>query len=296
MNALLSSQRTLWAIGALLAALMSTLQLPLHQWSASKPKLQQLTYLPDGQYLRLASLGFRELVADVLWLQVIQVIGQRKLSKEDGHWLYLAVDRITTLDPRFVRAYEAGSLALCTLVVLPEESNRLLEKGMQHNPQEWKLPFLLAINYYFEMADDKKAADAMSQAARLPGSPDALARLAAKLFVSAKSPQQAVDFLANVYSETTDENIKRLVEIRLKESIVERDLQLLEQALTQYQNKYSRRPHSLEELVGPGQLSRLPEEPFGGRYVYDPATGVIRSSEVKERMRIPVHRRMQYSD
>ena len=287
---------TLWAVGALLAASMSMLQFPLQHWITSKPKLQQLTYLPDGQYLRIASLGFRELLADVLWLQVIQVIGQRKLSNDDGRWLYLAVDRITTLDPSFVRAYEAGSLALCTLVVLPEESNRLLEKGMKHNPREWKLPFLLAINYYFEMADDKKAAEAMAKAASLPGSPDALARLAAKLFVSAKSPQQAVDFLAKVHSETTDENIKRLVEIRLKESIVERDLQLLEEALSRYQEKYSRRPARLEELVGPGLLTRLPDEPFGGRYLYEAATGVIRSSEVKERMRIPVHRRMQYPD
>ena len=293
MNAI-SSQRALWTIGALLAVLLGMLHLPLHHWIASKPKLQQLTYLPDGKYLRIASLGFRELAADLLWLQVIQVIGQRKLSEGDGHWLYLAVDRITTLDPTFVRAYEAGSLALCTLVVHPEESNRLLEKGMHHNPQEWKLPFLLAINYYFEMADDKKAAEAMAKAASLPGASDALARLAAKLFVSAKSPQQAVDFLSKVHSETTDQNIKKLLEIRLRESIVERDLQLLEQALSRYQDRYSRRPNTLEDLVGPGLLTRLPEEPFGGRYFYDSATGVIRSSEVKERMRIPVHRRTQY--
>ena len=290
----ISCQRTLWTIGAFLVALQGLLFLPVNHWIASKPTLQQITYLPEGKYLRIASLGFRELAADLLWLQVIQVMGQRKLSKDDGHWLYLAVDRITTLDPKFVRAYEAGSLALCTLVVLPEESNRLLEKGMHHNPQEWRLPFLLAINLYFEMRDDKQAAEAMAKAASLPGAPDGLARLAAKLFVSAKSPQQAVDFLAKVYADTTDQHIKRLLEIRLKESIIERDLQLLEEALSRYQNKYSRRPSRLEDLVGPGLLSALPDEPFGGRYLYEPATGTVRSSEVKERMRIPVHRRTQY--
>ena len=136
----ISCQRTLWTIGAFLVALQGILFLPVNHWIASKPTLHQITYLPEGKYLRIASLGFRELAADLLWLQVIQVMGQRKLSKDDGHWLYLAVDRLTALDPKFVRAYEAGSLALCTLVVLPEESNRLLEKGMHHNPQEWKLP------------------------------------------------------------------------------------------------------------------------------------------------------------
>lgn len=282
---------TLWASGALLVSLLGVLQVQLSHWSSSKPKLQQLMYLPSGEYLRMASLGYRELAADLLWLQAIQVMGERKLSEEDGRWLYHAVDRITTLDPKFVRAYEAGSHALCILVVLPEESNRLLEKGMQHNPQEWKLPFLLGINYYFELGDDEKAAEAMARASRLPGAPESLVRLAAKLFVSAKSPQQAVELLAKVYEETSDENVRKMLEIRLKESIIERDLQILEQAISRYQANHSGRPERLESLVGPGLLRELPREPFGGRYLYEPATGNVRSSEVTERMRITVHRR-----
>lgn len=286
-------QLALWASGTVLAMSLGVIQIPLIHWSNSKPKLQQLTYLPSGDYLRMAALGYREMAADLLWLQAIQVMGERKLSEETGHWLYHLLDRITTLDPKFVRAYEAGSHALCILVLLPEESNRLLEKGMQHNPQEWKLPFLLGINYYFESGDDEKAAEAMAKAARLPGAPESLARLAAKLFVSAKSPQQAVELLAKVYEETSDENVRKMLEIRLKESIVERDLHILEQAISRFQASQSRRPERLENLVGPGMLQELPREPFGGRYLYEPTTGIVRSSEVTERMRITVHRRGQ---
>jgi len=281
----------LWATGTVLAVSLGALQIPLTHWSNSKPKLQKLTYLPSGDYLRMASLGYRELAADILWLQAIQVMGERKLSEEAGHWLYQAVDRITTLDPKFVRAYEAGSHALCILVVLPEQSNRLLEKGMRHNPQEWKLPFLLGMNYYFELADDEKAAEVMALASRLPGAPESLVRLAAKLFVSAKSPQQAVELLAKVYEETSDENVRKMLEIRLKESIVERDLQILEQAISRFQANHSRRPERLENLVEPGMLRELPMEPFGGRYLYEPATGIVRSSEVTERIRLTGHRR-----
>ena len=284
---------TIWVTGTLLAASLGAIQIPLTHWIHSRLKLQQLTYLPSGDYLRMASLGYRELAADLLWLQAIQVMGGQKLSDDEGHWLYHAVDRITTLDPKFVRAYEAGSHALCILVVLPEESIRLLEKGMQHNPQEWKLPFLLGINYYFELGDDAKAAEAMTLASRLPGAPESLVRLAAKLFVSAKSPQQAVELLAKVYEETSDENVRKMLEIRLKESIVERDLQILEEAISRYQSNHSGRPERLENLVGPGLLQELPREPFGGRYLYESSTGTVRSSEVAERMRIPVRRRGQ---
>ena len=74
-------------------------------------------------------------------------------------------------------------------------------KGMQHNPTEWKLPFLIGINYYFELYDDAKAAEYMSQASRLPGAPSSLATLAANLYVSGDSPQQAVDILATLYEK-----------------------------------------------------------------------------------------------
>lgn len=293
MRRMIPRQLALWVTGTVLAVSVGMLQIPLTQWSNARPKLQQLTYLPSGDYLRMASLGYRELAADLLWLQVIQVMGERKLSDEAGHWLYHAVDRITTLDPKFVRAYEAGSHALCILVVMPEESNRLLEKGMRHNPQEWKLPFLLGINYYFELGDDDKAAEAMAKAASLPGAPERLVSLAAKLFVSAKSPQQAVELLAKVYEETSDENVRKMLEIRLKESIVERDLQILEEAIRRYQFNHTHRPERLEDVVGPGLLRELPTEPFGGRYLYEPTTGIVRSSEVTERTRITVRRRGQ---
>jgi tetratricopeptide (TPR) repeat protein len=285
---------TLLATGTALVASLGAIQIPLSDWSSSKPKHQQLTYLPSGVYLRMASLGYRELVADLLWLQAIQMMGERKLSEEAGHWLYQALDRITTIDPKFIRVYEAGGHALCTLVVLPEKSIRLLEKGMQHNPQEWKLPFILGINYYFELADDEKAAEAMAKAARLPGAPEGLARLAAKLFVSARSPQQAVDLLAKAYEETSDENVRTMLETRLKESIVERDLQLLEEMISRYQGIHFRLPEQLENIVESGLLRELPREPFGGRYLYEPTTGAVHSSEVTERMRITVRRRGQY--
>jgi tetratricopeptide (TPR) repeat protein len=258
------------------------------------PKLQQMSYLPDGNVLKTATLGYREVVADFLWLQVIQAMGEKHVSQEVGQWIYRAFDVITTLDPKFVRAYEAGGHALCTIVVMPQESIRLLEKGIRHNPQEWRLSFLLGVNYYFEFGDNQKAAEAMAIAARVPGAPDIIARLAARLLVSAKSPQQAVELLAKVYEDTTDENVRQLLEHRLREAIVERDLYLFEEAISRFQAQHSRRPAHLEELVQEGLLQKLPQEPFGGRYQYDAATGEVRSSEVKERLRMTFRKRGQY--
>lgn len=279
------------AFGLLLILVLHLLQTGLDHKRAATPKLQRFMYLPEGEYLRVAVLGYEQVVADFLWIQTIQAMGERKVTEEAGRWIYHALDVITTLDPKFVRVYEAGGIALTTLVVLPEESNRLLEKGIRHNPEVWQLPFYLGFNYYFEMRDDQKAALYIAQASRLPGAPNFLVGFAARLYVSARTPQDAIAFLAQAYEHTTDENVRKVLEQRLKEVVVERDLQLLEEAITRYRELYKRAPVTLENLVGPGLLRELPREPFGGRYLYDPQAQSVRSSEVKERMKFYAKRR-----
>jgi tetratricopeptide (TPR) repeat protein len=285
-------QTTLAVTVLVLIAGLHVLQRQFDQQRAATPKLQRFMYLPEGEYLRVAVLGYEQVAADLLWIQTIQAMGERKVSKEAGHWIAQALDVITTLDPRFVRVYEVGGIALTTLVVLAEESNRLLEKGIRHNPEVWQLPFLLGFNYYFEFHDDQKAADYIARASRLPGAPAYLAPFAARLYVSARDPQDAIDFLAQMYAQTTDENVKRVLEQRLKEVVVERDLQLLEEAIGQYRELYKRTPARLEDLVGPGLLRELPHEPFGGRYLYDPETQSVRSTEMKERLKVYGKRRL----
>ena len=282
----------MWAAG--ICAGIGMTEVYLEEARATIQRSQHFSYLPDGDVLRRAVLGYREAASDVLWLQVIQEMGERKVSQEAGQWIYRALDVVTTLDPKFVRAYEAGAHALCTLVVMPEASNRLLEKGIRHNPQEWRLPFLLGFNYYFEFGDNQKAAEAMAAAARLPGAPDLIPRLAAKLLVSAKSPHQAVELLAKVYEDTTDESVKKVIEQRLREAVVERDLYVLEQAISQFQAQYSARPARLDELVQKGLLRELPQEPFGGQYIYNAESGAVQSSEVQGRIRMTVRKRGQY--
>jgi tetratricopeptide (TPR) repeat protein len=279
------------AAGLLLVVGLHLLQVRIDAQRAVTPKLQRFMYLPRGEYLRVAVLGYEQVVADLLWIQAIQAMGEPTVTEEAGRWLYRALDVITTLDPRFVRVYEAGGIALVTLVVLAEESNRILEKGIRYNPDYWALPYLLGFNYYFELHDDAKAADSIARASQLPGAPEYLAPLAVRLYASAREPQVAIDLLARMYEQTSDENVKRVLEQRLKEVVVERDLQLLEEAISRYRMLHKRAPERLEDLVGPGLLRALPPEPFGGRYLYDPQTQTVGSSEMKERLKVYEKRR-----
>ena len=284
-------QMVLASLGLLLVAGSYFLHVRLDRFREGVPKIQRFMFLPQAEVLRVASLGYQGVVADFLWIQAIQAMGERKVSEEAGRWIYRALDVVTTLDSKFVQAYEAGGLALCTLVVLPEESNALLEKGMKHNPQVWQLPFYMGINYYFELGDDAKAAEYIAQAARLPEAPEYLSGLAARLYVSAKAPQNAVELIASLYEQAADGEVRQVLEQRLKKAIVERDLQVLEEGIRRYRDRFSNQPGQLEDLVVQGVLNTLPRDPFGGKYLYDPYTQVVSSSSVKERMTMKARRR-----
>lgn len=286
-------QGALAMAGLLVALGLHMIQVQLDQQRAATPKLLRFMYLPEGEYLRIATLGYEQVTADFLWIEAIQAMGERKVTEEAGRWIAHALDVITTLDPQFVRVYEAGGIALTTLVTMPEESNRLLEKGIRHNPEVWQLPFYLGFNYYFEFHDDRTAAEHIARASRFPGAPGYLAGFAARLYASARTPQDAIDFLSQMHAQTADENVKGVLEQRLREAIAERDLQMLEVAIGRYRERYRRAPVRLEDLVGPGLLRELPREPFGGHYLYDPQTQSVRSSEMKERLQVYGKRRPQ---
>lgn len=284
---------TPWFLGFAVALAAHAMHLESDQARASMPAMQRFTLLPDGETLKAMSLGFKDVVADIIWLQAIQAIGERRVSDDAGQWIYRAMDIVTTLDTRFIEAYEAGGTALCTVVVMPEASNRLLEKGMQYNPGEWRLPFMLGVNYYFELADDANAAKYIARAAEIGGGPSYLAPFASRLYMTAREPQKAIEFLAKSYEQTTDPHMKEFLELRLKHAVVERDLQLLETAIESYRRQFGTSPATLESLVKAGVLREVPVDPFGDRYVYDDKTLNVRSKSVDGRFKADGHRRQR---
>lgn len=247
---------------------------------------EQLRALPSGDLLRPLLLGYRHMGADLLWLQVIQVLGQRDVPMEEYEWAAHALDVITTLDPQFVYAYDAGGVVLSELGGLVEESNRLLRKGMAANPMAWRLPFQLGFNLFFHQQDYQGAAEAMAMAARLPGRPAYVPELAARLFAEAKNPDLAMTFLASVRATIQDPQVVAALDRRRDEAVIERDLLMIERAMAAYSDRFGGFPPSLQRLVEAGLLTAIPLEPFGGEYRLDPETGQVSSSTHPRRLRI----------
>src|SRR3972149_718121 len=209
----------------LIAALAFSIYFVQHQIAGYKgieKKIEEFVTLPRGEYLKPAVIGYEQLVADIIWLKAIQVIGEDTVTPGGYDWVYHALDVVTTLDPKFAYAYQLGGVTLSVLGKAPEKSNLLLIKGMRENPEVWQLPFYVGFNNFFYLNDYGSAAGYMAKASELPGHPEYLPKLAARLYVQAGDPDVALEFLTRFQKETEDENVRVALEQRIKEVIVER--------------------------------------------------------------------------
>jgi len=252
----------------------------------SIPKGSELSYLPRGEYLKLAVLGYRNIVADFIWLKAVQNYAGRNQSRAGYLAAYHAADVATDLDPDFVHAYKASGTILSVWANMPNESVAILKKGVQNNPAVWELPFFLGYDYYYDLHDPQTAATYFQKAASLPGSPGWLGKLAAKMTVQAGDPDAALEFLQRLYQATSDERTREGLLERMREVEVERRIRLLEGAVKQYRDQYGVLPKQLNDLAGKGLLATIPEDPRGGQFVIRQPDGAIVSTIPHQRLRV----------
>ena len=272
--------------GLLLLACVGWLQGELdRRQDRTAVQIEGLAQLPKGEYLKPALLGYHHVGADMLWLRLVQVVGKKRNSADEYEWMYHALDVLTTLDPQYAYAYYAGGVILGDLANRTDLSNRLLEKGVNANPDVWNIPFLLGYNYYFLLGEPAKGAEYIMRAASLPDGPSYLPGLATRMAAEAGSPGTALAFLEVRLRETHDPEMREVLANRMKEVIIERDLRLLGSAMEAYRMQHQVPPGTLTDLVVAGVLPNLPEEPFGGNYRLDPETGRVSSSTHPKRLR-----------
>ncbi len=249
-------------------------------------RAEQLAYLPKGEHLRLAVLGYRQLVADIIWVQAVQHIGAKRDSQQGYTWTYHAVDVLTDLDPQFVSPYQATGVFLGVLVGHHDEAIAILTKGMRHNPEVWQLPFLAGYIAYYELCDPVVGSQFLRVAAQVPGAPAYLPKLAARMTIMTGDPDAALEFLDRFSRSVSDERVRETLALRVKEILQERDLRLLESSIPRYYAKYQRFPSKLDDLLLGGVLQELPSDPLGGEYQLDVMTGKVSASSRQERLRI----------
>ena len=235
--------------------------------------------------IKKMSLSYDRLLGDIYWMRVIQYYGRREEAEKRAvpfKNLYTLLDITTTLDPDLIDAYRTGSGFLSEPEPVgagqPKEALKLLDKGIQAHPQEWRLVYEKGFVYYLYLKDYKAAGETWLSASRLPQAPEWLPNLAAVTLTKGGAYEISVALWQRQYREATQPNARENARNHLINLRVIQDLKLLESLVEQYKNATGSYPPSLGDLIR-DQARRIPiKDPLGTPYEYDPQTGKVELS------------------
>ena len=224
----------------------------------------------QGEKLKGYVFGFEGLIADWYWMRSLQYVGKKVAQSKENiinienlrtlnpKLLYPLLNNATTLDPKFMEVYSYGA------VVLPaideKQAIKIVEKGIKHNPDDWRLYHYLGY-IYWRLKEYKKAAKVYEEGSKIDSAPNWIKLLAAKMRSEGGGRETARIIYRQMLEEAkntqTKENArKRILQL---DSMDERDA--LNAALRRFKKKTSRCINEWREIFSDLRSVRLP----GGR-------------------------------
>ncbi len=232
--------------------------------------------LRSGTLLRAMSLEYAPLMADLYWTRVVQYYGFKHANQDANiTLLWPLLDVTTTLDPNLIVAYRFGSTFLSEPpprgAGKPELGIKLLERGIQANPEFWRFYEDLGLIYYFDLNDYHQAAEAFLEGSKKPGALIWMKTFAAKISEQGETRETSVMLWREVYNSAANADVKNNALTHLRLLRAQADCEQLDRIAAEYEKRAGHRPKSMRDLVNAGLLPQAPVDPLGFVYYFDEA-------------------------
>src|SRR2546428_4356914 len=201
---LLRRGRSLMTLGALACLLLAVTVQGRIEGERRSGSVHPLLYLPSGKHLTVMALVFDGLVADVLYLWSIQYYGNYDIRDRYDYLERIYDQVITELDPHYLDPYLIGALIMTTEARQPEMALRLLDKGVERNPDQWIIPFEAGFLCYDDVHGYRRAAGYFEKALRIPGVHPLARRLYAEMYNRAGDKRTSLPEWSEVYQTSPD--------------------------------------------------------------------------------------------
>lgn len=230
--------------------------------------------LSSPKLIKAVSLEYAPLIADFYWTRVVQFYGNKHVRGDANlQQLWPLLDITTTLDPNLIVAYRFGAIFLSQSAPSgagrPDLAVRLLQRGIAANPDYWRLYEDLGFIYYMNLKDYKKASEAFLEGSKNPKALIWMKVMAAKIAEEGESYETSFFLWNDVYTNTTDPQIKENAKAHLQLLRAEEDCRQLDLLAGEYEKRFSRRPRRIRDLVDAGMLRGLAVDPLGYPYTFD---------------------------
>lgn len=224
--------------------------------------------------VKMMSLEYAPLVADLYWTRVVQYYGDKHARRDaDMQLLWPLLDITTTLDPYLAPAYRFGSTFLSEPAPRgadrPDLAAELIQRGIQANRDYWRLYQDLGYIYYFNLKDYTKASAAFLEGSKNPKAQVWMKALAAKVLEQGQTRETSAFLWGELYNSTNDPLVKKNALTHLQLMKAEIDREKLNAFVEEYAKKAAHRPASMRDLVNAGLIPQVPLDPLGLPYVLD---------------------------
>ncbi len=244
---------------------------------------REALYLPSAEAAVASSLGYRNVLAQLLWFNTINYFGKHYRGEKNYRWFSHMCDLVSRLNPRLSHVYPFCATLLTWEGDQPEESVRLLDRAVETFPSNWNFLYIRGFTKIYFLDDQTGGEADLVLAAQLPDAHPIIKSLAARTMVTRDGPDAAIQFLRNALRLTKEPAAREALQARLNDTMFHKELTTLQEAARSFRESNGRVPSSLEELrstkLVPNQvLERGFLDPLGGKYALDKATGEVTSS------------------
>ncbi len=229
--------------------------------------------LRSGKLVKLMSLEYAPLLADIYWTRVVQYYGNKHVRGQANlELLWPLLDITTTLDPNLLISYRFGAMFLSQAAPAgagrPDLAVQLIQRGIQANPEYWRLYEDLGFVYYFDLKDYQKASEAFLEGSKKPSAQIWMKVMAAKIAAEGESFETSAFLWKDIYESTADPSVKKNALVHLQLLKVKEDCKQLDALADEFAKRYGKRPARMSEIVQAGLLRGIPGDPLGFAYVF----------------------------
>ena len=234
---------------------------------------------------KIATLDYDGLASDYLMLKIQSYYGGTlertelpRVTEAEWRWMYDVLTVATDLDPYFFDPYYFANSFFTWDAHMVKETNTLLTKGNRFRDWDWLPSFYIGFNEFYFLHDNAKASEYLMQSSKKPGAAPFLASLAVRLAYNASRTEIAIMFLQQTIDGTKDKLERETLEKRLK--TLQR-IFFLEKAVATFKTMQGSDPGSLDDLIAQGVVSRIPQDPYGGKFYIDTDGSVKTTSDMR---------------
>ena len=229
--------------------------------------------LRSGKLVKVMSLEYAPLLADVYWTRVVQYYGNKHMRGQANlELLWPLLDITTTLDPNLLISYRFGAMFLSQAAPggagRPDLAVQLIERGIRANPDYWRLYEDLGFVYYFDLKDYQKASAAFLEGSKNPNAQLWMKVMAAKVAAEGESFETSMFLWKDIYNSTPDPEIKKNALVHLQLLKVKEDCKQLNALADEYEKRFGKRPVRMSEMVQAELLRGIPGDPLGFAYIF----------------------------